>query len=74
MSKEFLKFSDIEIEKWKFHSSKSPTGIDDENINQIKKSKKCPCKKRKKIFYSNDEIIMPRCTFPPKMNLYVKEF
>ena len=78
MSKEFLKFSDIEIEKWKFHSSKSPTVINDENINQIKKSNKCPCKKcfikKHFIFYRNDEIIMPRCTLPPKMNLYVKDF
>ena len=78
MSKEFLKFSDIEIEKWKFHSPKSQTGITDENINQIKKSNKCPCKKPfikiYFIFYRNDEIITPRCTLPPKMKLYVKEF
>ena len=35
MSKQFLKFCDIEIEEQKFHSSKCAVDIDDVNIKEI---------------------------------------
>ena len=40
MSKEFPKFGDIEIEKQKFHSSKSAISIDDVDIKKISVPKK----------------------------------
>ena len=42
MDKEFLKLGDAEIEKWRFHFSKSPTTMEDIKVYKILISKDFP--------------------------------
>ena len=77
MSKEILKFNDIEIEKRKFHSFKSPTTVNDIDIDKITISNKFPCgKKGFKYFigYKNDKKVIPLCVLLPNLSGYVKRF
>ena len=73
MSNEVLKFNDIEIQKRKFYSSKSPNTAAD----KIKTSNKFPCgKKSFKYFisYKNDKNVLKLCILLPKRSGYVKRF
>lgn len=77
MNKKVLKFNDIEIEKRKFYSSKSPTTVDDIDIDKITTSNKFPCgKKSFKYFisYKNDKNVLPLCILLPEWRGYVKRF
>ena len=46
MSKKFLKLGDVEIEKRKFPSSKSPIYVGNVNIDKIVMSDEFPCTKK----------------------------
>ena len=77
MSNEVLKFNDIEIQKRKFYSSKSPTTADDIDIDKITTSNMFPCgKKSFKYFisYKNDKNVLKLCILLPKRSGYVKRF
>ena len=77
MSKEFLKFADVEIKKRKFPSSKGPIDVGDVNIDKIVISNKFSCTKRgSKYFvgYKNIEELTQLCVFLPKMSRYSKKF
>ena len=75
--KAIIKFSDIEIEKQKFHQHKSPILINNLNINKILVSKKVSFgKKGFKYFisYKDAKIIRTLCIFFPKMSAYRIDF
>ena len=76
MSKEFLKFDDVEIEKWKFHSSKSPISMNYVGIDKIKISDKFSFGWKDLCFicYKNVELGKPLCPMLPKISGYVKSF
>ena len=46
MNQKFLKLGNVEIEKWKFPSSKIPINVGDVNADKIIMSDKFLCKKR----------------------------
>ena len=61
MSKQFLKFGDVDCEKRNFHSSKSPIDVGNSNIEKIVRSGKFLCtKKDSKYFvgYKNNEVLV----------------
>ena len=70
----FLIFGGDEIEKKKFHSSKSPIATNDIDINEIVISDASAYGKNKKadatffIGYTDDKKIRPFCIQLPKMN------
>ena len=46
MNQKFLKLGDVETEKWKFPSSKSPIDVGDVNTDKIVMSDEFLCTKR----------------------------
>ena len=77
MSKNTLKFDDIEVNTRKFHASKQPIALNLANGNQILISDKFEhSDKGFKYFigYKDDNIIRPLCIILPQMSGYIKYF
>ena len=77
MSEKTLKFSDIILNKKKFHRSKESIDLFSVNVNQIVVFDKF--KHNNKVFkhfigYSKGEIVKPLCIFLPQMSGYIKYF
>ena len=69
MAKKFLKFGDIEFEKRRLHTFKSPIDVSDVNIDSIVICDKFPC--TKKFVYKNNEESMLYALFP-KLRRYLR--
>ena len=72
-----MKFSDIEIQKQKFHQHNGPIFIKNININKIVVSNKVSFGKKGfkyLIGYEDAEEIKPLCIFLSKMSAYRKDF
>lgn len=71
-----LAFTDIEIEKLKFHHNKNSILMDDININKILISHKICYKKRHKycVGYKEDKKVKPCCIMLPKFSLHTRSF
>lgn len=70
----FLKFGDIEFEKRRLYSSKSPIDVSDVNIDSIVICDKFPCSKKSfkyLIVYKNNEESMLYVLFP-KLSRYLR--
>ena len=77
ISEKTLKFSDVEVNKKKFHASKQLIALDLVDVNQIvtsdkfKHSQKCS---KYFIGYQEDDIIRPLCIVLSQMSRYRKYF
>lgn len=76
MSGKVLKFVNNEIEKLKFHSSKSPISRNNADINKIARSNKFARSTGFQHFlcFKNDEVVAPLCIMLPKMSGFIRVF
>ena len=80
MEKTIIKFSDIEIQKQKFHQHNGPISIKNykkKDINKIVVSNKVSFGKKGFKYingYKDAKKIKPLCIFLPKMSAYRKDF
>ena len=77
MKKTIIKFSDIEIEKQKFHQHKRAISIKNIDINKIVLSNKVSFGKKGFeyfIGYKDVKKSRPLCIFLPKMGAYKRDF
>ena len=72
-----IKFSDIEIQKQKFHQQKEPISTKNTDMNKIVVSNKVSFGKKGFKYltgYEDAEEIKPLCIFLSKMSAYRKDF
>ena len=77
MDKQIIKFSDTEIEKYKFHQHKNPILINNIDISKIVVCNKISFSKKSfKYFvgYKDGKKIRSSCIFLPKMSVYRRNF
>ena len=77
MDKKIIKFGDTEIEKYKFYQYKSPSLIDNIDLNKIVVSNKISFGKndfKYFISYINVKKIRPLHIFLPRMSAYRRDF
>ena len=77
MSKETLKFDNVEINRKEFHNSKQSIALDLVNVNEIlisDKFKHSDTGFKYFIGYRDDNIVRPLCLILPQMSGCIKYF